>query len=173
MLLVRFLLEMMVLLCIIQLQPHTAYRLHQKKIHTCVKAKYSKSSETRGKVGACHSHHWVRPKWIEPHLDTYLCIYLNFKMSIGPVWTNLMVGVAHSLPSICTPSVFSTGIDNNVYFLLVVTVNTPRVPEISDECTFHFWHTGLLVLCVRECRSLKQMPKYNSSGWTEWIIIFN
>ncbi len=51
----------------------------------------------------------------------YAAISLNFKMKLGPVWTNSMVGLAHSLLFIWLPSVLSTRLARSVYFLLDCT----------------------------------------------------
>ncbi len=101
-----------------------AYSLHQKKVYTCGKAKYSKSRGARGKVGG-RQH---------PPLS-----WSKLKMRLGPVWTNSMVGLAHLLLFILPPSVLSTRLDKSVYFLLGETVIQLTVKNTPWNALLHHW----------------------------------
>ena len=52
----------------------------------------------------------------------HAAISLKFKMRLGPVWTNSIVGLAHPQLFIWPPSVLSGQLDKSVYFLLGETV---------------------------------------------------
>ncbi len=86
------------------------YSLHQKKVYTCNQAQYSKCRGTR-----------LIPRNVPGPLESWSNSsqvgFRNFKMRLGPVWTNSMECVSHPLLSIWPPSVLSTRPDKSVYFL--------------------------------------------------------
>ena len=72
---------------------YSMYSLHQKKVYTCVKSKYSKAKR----------RHWVSPNWTRPHFEIPSNISLNYKMRLGPVLTNSIGCAAHTLLFTCPP----------------------------------------------------------------------
>ena len=45
------------------------YSLHQKKVYTCIKCKYSKARGLQEKQGVHRTHHWVGLNWTKPHFE--------------------------------------------------------------------------------------------------------
>ncbi len=91
--------------------------VHQKKVYTCNKAKYSKDRGMKKSMG-CGTATFEIPRACDAGTKGwYVAIPLNLKMRLGPVWTNSMVGVLHPLFYIWPPQFLVLGLTiKNIYF---------------------------------------------------------